>query len=133
MEKTNSAKKILLGIAAAAVLLLGIYMILPGFTRITSVYISDYSLSDDGSEITINVSVTSSVGFVRKVAVHQQEGGKLYLDCYAAFGGINGSIGAKSKHTIKLDEDTEIIAIYKNNNCYEEVLRKDENGNWQRV
>ncbi len=131
MEKTNKTKKILLGIAAAAILLFGIYMILPGFTRLTSVYISDYSLSDDGSEMTINVSVASSVGFVRKVVVHQQEGGKLYLDCYAAFGGINGSIGAKSEHTIKLDEDTEIIALYKNNNCYEEVLRKGENGNWQ--
>ena len=133
MKKTNGMKKILPGIAAAAVLLLGVYMILPGFTRITSVFISDYSLSDDGSEMTVNISVASSIGYVRKVAVHQQEGGKLCLDCYAAFGGINGSIGAKSKHTIKLDEDTEIIAIYKNNNCYEEVLMKDENGNWQRA
>ena len=133
MKKTNDTKKVLLCAVATAVLLFGVYMILPGFTRLTSVYISDYSLSDDGSEMTINVSVTSSVGFVRKVAVHQQESGKLCLDCYAAFGGINGSIGAKSEHTVKLDKDTEVIALYKNNNCYEEVLRKDENGNWQRA
>ena len=133
MKKTNGMKKILPGIAAAIILLFGVYMILPGFTRLTSVFISDYSLSDDGSEMTINVSVASSVGFVRKVAVNQQEGGKLCLDCYAAFGGINGSIGAKSEHTVKLDKDTEVIALYKNNDCYEEVLRKDENGNWQRA
>ena len=133
MEKTNDMKKVLLCAVATAVLLFGIYMILPGFTKITSAYISEFSLSDDGSEITINVSVGSSVGFVRKVAVHQQEGGKLYLDCYSAFGGLNGSIGAKSTYTVKLDEDTEIIALFRNDNCYEEVLRKSADGSWERV
>ena len=26
-----------------------------------------------------------------------------------------------------------IIAIYRSSNCYEEVLKKDSNGDWQRV
>ena len=60
-------------------------------------------------------------------------GGKLYIDCYAAFGGINGRIGAKSSFTLPLDADTEMIGIYRNANCYEEILHKDADGSWQRT
>ena len=59
--------------------------------------------------------------------------GKLYLDCYSAFGGINGSWGAKNEYTIQLDEDTEMIALFRSPNCYDPVLEKDANGEWQRV
>ena len=125
-------KRFCVGIAVV-VLLLGIYLIGSGFVKTGTTYISDFKVSEDGNEMTVNVSVTSSAGYIRKVVVHQQQGGKLYLDCYPAFGGINGSIGAKNEYTISLDKDTEIIALYRSNNCYEEVLSKDANGAWQRV
>lgn len=83
--------------------------------------------------MTITVDAATSVGYVRKVSEYQQYGGKLYLDCYAAFGGINGSWGAKNEHTIQLNEDTEMIAIYRSTNCYDPVLEKNENGKWQYV
>lgn len=73
------------------------------------------------------------MGYIRDVRIHQQEGGKLYLDCYAAFGGLNGSIGARDTFTFALDDDTSIIAIYRNPGCYEEVLTKVEDGSWQRA
>jgi len=57
----------------------------------------------------------------------------MYLDCYNAFGGINGSIGAKTSYTLPLNEDTTMIAIYRNSNAYEEVLTKDRDGVWQRA
>ena len=120
-------------VAAVIIALAAVYVVGSGFLKIPSAYISDFTVSDDGSEMTVHVGVGSSVGFVRKVAVHQQEGGKLYLDCCAAFGGVNGSLGAKSEYTVKLNEDTEMIALYRSTDCYEEVLRKDENGDWQRV
>ena len=63
------------------------------------VFINDYTVSSDGKKITINVGVSASMGFVREVKVHQQQGGKLYLDCYSAFGGLNGRIGAKDTFT----------------------------------
>lgn len=56
------------------------------------------------------------------VTVSQQESGKLYIDCYAAFGGINGSIGAKSRFTLPIEEGTTVIGIYRDKDCYEEVL-----------
>lgn len=109
------------------------YFIGTGFMKNSSVYVNDFSVSEDGSEITINVGVSSSMGYIREVSVHQQESGKLYIDCYCAFGGLNGSIGAKNVFTLPLDEDTTVIAIYRNENCYEEILKKDDNNVWHRV
>ena len=73
--------------------LTGFYYIAPGFSRNGNAYIAEYSVSEDGREMTIKVGVFSSIGYIRKVSVHQQHGGKLYLDFYSAFGGINGSVG----------------------------------------
>ena len=123
--------KILVIVLAVIVALTAVYIIAPGFSKQGNVYITDYSISEDGTEITINVGVSTSIGYVRKVSEYQQHGGKLYLDCYSAFGGINGSLGAKNEYTIQLDEDTEMIAIYRSVNCYDTVLEKDKNGKWQ--
>lgn len=73
------------------------------------------------------------MGYIRDVKVHQQHGGKLYLDCYSAFGGLNGSIGAKDTFSFELNDDTTIIAIYRNSNAYEEVLVKAADGSWLRA
>lgn len=126
-------KRKIIAAALAIVILFGIYAVGSGFMKSTSAYISDFSVSEDRSEMTIKISVASSAGYVRKAAVHQQQGGKLYLDCYSAFGGVNGSIGARSEFTVPLAEETEMIAIYRNAYCYEAVLIKDAGGCWQRV
>lgn len=126
-------KKITVITLAIVVALAAFYVIAPGFTKQGNAYIADYSVSEDGTEMTITVGVFSSIGYVRKVSEYQQHGGKLYLDCYSAFGGINGSWGAKSEYNIRIDKDTEMIAIYRSSDCYDPVLEKDENGEWQRV
>lgn len=96
-------------------------------------HIHEYSISEDGKEITLNMGVVSSAGYIRKVVINQQHGGMMFLDCYAAFGGFNGNIGAKATYTLPLDEETTVIAIYRNTNAYEEVLEKDSDGVWQRI
>ena len=126
-------KKIIKMVASILIVLSVIYSIGSGFTKNSSVYIDEYSISADGKELTVNIGVPSSEGYIRKLAVHQQEGGKLYIDCYSAFGGFNGNIGAKDIYNLPLDENTTMIAIYRNTNAYEEVLRKDIDGKWQRV
>lgn len=126
-------KRIFLVLLFSAVFLFAVYFIGSGFIKTSSVYVSDFSVSDDGSEITLRLSMSSSAGSVRKVAVHQQHGGKLCLDCYYAFGGINGSIGAKSEYTVPVFSDTDTIAIYQNSDCYKVVLLKDDSGNWSVV
>ena len=130
MKKYKKAAVIVLAIIFA---LAGLYVIAPGFTKQGNAYIVDYSVSEDGTEMTITVGVSTSIGYIRKVSEHQQHGGKLYLDCYSAFGGVNGSWGATSEYTIQIDEDTEMIALYRSADCYDPVLEKDANGEWQRV
>lgn len=125
-------KKVLIVVAIVVTLFL-VYFIGSGFGKESSAYINEYSISDDGREITLNMGVASSSGCIRKVVIHQQEGGKMYIECYSAFGGINGNIGAKTVYTLPLDEETTTIGIYRNTNAYEEVLKKDSDGVWQRV
>lgn len=125
-------KKMAIGIIVAVVLCGG-YFIGSGFLKNGSVYVKEYSVSGDGREITLDIDTASSVGYIRKMAVSQQMGGKLYIDCYAAFGGINGRIGAKNSFTLPLDEDTTMIGIYRNKNAYQEILHKDEDGIWRRT
>lgn len=92
-----------------------------------------YSVAENGQKITLKIAVTSSVGYIRNISVHRQEGGRLELDCYSAFGGLNGSIGAKDTFTFQLKEDTSSIALYRNADFYENVLIKDEGGVWRRA
>lgn len=126
-------KKAAAWMASIIFALCAVYFVGSGFIKNASAFIEDYTVSADGSAITIKVGVSSSMRYIRNVTVHQQFGGKLYLDCYSAYGGLNGHIGAQDTFTFPLDDDTAIIAIYRNTNCYEEVLLKDESGSWQRA
>ena len=126
-------KKNIALIIGVIVALFLIYFVGSGFLKNSSAYIDEYDISDDGNEITLHIGVSSSMGYIRNVSIHQQKDGKLYLDCYSAFGGLNGSIGAKDTFTFQLKENTSTIAIYRNTNCYEAVLVKNEDGSWQRV
>lgn len=83
-------KKRVIIIICVIVGLIGWYILGSGFMKESSVFIEDYTVSSDGSKLTIEVGVASSIGYIRKVTIHQQERGKLYLNCYSAFGGING-------------------------------------------
>jgi len=126
-------KKIIIAICCIVVLLFAVYFFGSGLMLQSNAYIYDYELSEDGSEMTIDVGVSTSIGYIRTVRVHQQESGKLYLNFYQAFGGINGSVGAKNSFTLSLNEDTEVIGICRAHNCYDVVLEKNEDGVWEFV
>ena len=104
-----------------------------GFAKVGSVYVADYSVGEDGGEITLDVAVGTSAGYVRKAEVASCMGGRMYVDFYAAFGGINGDIGAKTSFVLPLEDDVSEILVYRNESCYAAVLIKDENGIWQAV
>lgn len=130
--KGRMKKKISI-IAGTILVLFMVYVFGPGFRKETSCFVEDYSVSEDGREITLQMGVASSVGFIRKVSVHRQGGNRLELDCYSAFGGVNGSIGARRTFTVPLTADTDVIALYKGNYHYEDVLVKDLDGIWRRA
>ena len=127
-------KKTVLCVLSLVIILIGIWLVGTGFIKQSSAFINSYSVSNDGSVMTIDVGLGSSVGYIRKVNIHNQEGGKLCLDFISAFGGINGSIGAKSRFEIPIDKYCQEIAIYRSNNQYETVLKKDiDSDKWIRV
>ena len=123
----------IVGAVLTGILLLAIlYCFAPGFLRETSACVVDYSLAEDGRELCIRLGVSASSGYIREVKVSQSAGGKLYLDCYAAFGGINGSLGAQSEFRIPISKDTWMLAFYRGNGCYQTVLEKNAAGEWHR-
>ena len=124
-------KKISAIVSAILLAVVAVYCLAPGFLKQGSTCITGFSVSEDGTQMAVTVMVTASMGYVRKVSENRQYDGTLYLDCYAAFGGINGSWGAKKVYTIQLREDTKRIALYNFDGYYKTVLEKNEDGKWQ--
>ena len=110
-------------------------VIASGFSIQPSAYITgDFVVFEDGSEMTFQAGVGSSMGFVRG---DRDEGGGANphrLKFYSAWGGFNRAIGAKNVYTLKLEpEDTE-IDVYHGDRGYESALKKDgTSGEWDRV
>ncbi|MBQ2865450.1 MAG: hypothetical protein IJE90_02890 [Clostridia bacterium] len=120
----------------AVIALVALYLIAPGFSKNHCARITDFSVSEDGREMTLTidtvpVGVAKSAPKVRKVKENQQFGGRLFLDCYSAFGGVYGTWGAKSEYVVELDEETNEICLY--NGAYGSVLKKDSIGTWRFV
>ena len=50
---------------------LGILFVLPGFQKRTDVYLQDFSVSGDGSAVTIETFLTGSMGYIRAMEAKQ--------------------------------------------------------------
>lgn len=123
-------KKTLFCILGILVVLIGAWIIGTGFQKEASAFVDDYSLNEDSSVMTLHTGVGSSMGFIRKVVVSQTTEGEIKLDFISAFGGLNGSIGAKSTYEISLDKNATSISIYQKDH-YRLILKKDsDSGEW---
>lgn len=105
-----------------------------GFYKRTDVFLSDYSVSDDGTSLIMITDVASSMGYIRGF---KDDGGGVkphYLTFYSTFGGLNSRFGAKSEFELDLSEyDTEIY-FNRANGGYELILQKDAvTGEWIRA
>lgn len=118
-------KRLILAAAAAIWLLTAAFLTGTGLMERTDVVMLDYSLSDDGGQLTFRVGVASSMGYTRGF---RDAGGGVrphYLTFYSTFGGLNSSLGAQSEFTLELGpEDTEIY-FCRPGGGYELVLVKD--------
>ncbi len=115
-------------ILAAILILLAGYALSSGFQRMENCCIADFSLSQDGNRMTVQIGVVASIGHVRALNARAEDG-TLYIDPVSAFGGINGNWGAKSTFDIHV-EGVQTISI-KRTNGYEAVLTKTGEG-WGR-
>lgn len=110
-----------------------IYFVGTGFLERMDVLLYDYSVSEDGTKLTFNASIASSMGFIRG---YKDNGGGVkphYLTFYSTFGGLNSSFGAKKEFVLELDENDSEIYFKRGNRSYKLVLKKNaETGFWER-
>lgn len=126
-------KKKIIIVIVIIVVLIASFLIGTGLMKNPNVVLGSYSVSQDGSVITLNAGVATSMGYVRG---YKDNGGGVkphYLTFYSTFGGLNSSFGAKNTFTLEIaPEDTEIY-FNRADGGYELVLVKDEDtGDWIR-
>lgn len=93
------------------------------------VMIEDFSVSADGSEMTLKAGIAGSAGYLRKVKVRYDDEYKTVLvDFYSTFG-INNPVGAEDTFVIPLKPDSENI-LFNRGNDYYAALAKDADGQW---
>lgn len=117
----------------ALAVLLGSYFIGSGFSKRTDVVLADYSVSEDGTELTFYTSVPTSMGYIRGFKDHGGGVKPHYLTFYCTFGGLNSSFGAKHEFGLELDETDTEIWFNRADGGYELVLEKNvHTGEWVR-
>lgn len=128
MSGIFNKKKFLL---IAAVLLVLVYLLGTGMMQRTDVHLANWQLDENGTQLTMQVGVPTSMGFVRDFT---DKGGGVkphYLHFYAAYGGLNSSLGAKHEFVLDLQPDDSEIYFYRGDGGYELVLQKNASGEWQ--
>lgn len=119
--------KILVAAAAVLIVLAVCFLILGG--KRDDVMIEDFSVSADGSEMTLKAGIAGSAGYLRKVKVRYDDEHKIVLvDFYSTFG-INNPVGAEDTFVIPLKPDSENI-LFNRGNDYYAALAKDADGRW---
>ena len=101
-------KKILIILLAVVIVLSALYFVGTGFLERMDVLLYDYSVSEDGTELTFSAEIMSSMGFIRG---YKDNGGGVkphYLTFYSTFGGLNSSFGAKNEFVLELDKDDSV-------------------------
>jgi hypothetical protein len=108
-------------------------MVGTGFQKRTDVILVDYSVSQDGTEMQLDVHVSSSMGYIRGF---KDKGGGVkphYLTFYSTFGGLNSSLGSANSFMLELRENDTEIYFNRPNGGYELALVKDgKTGQWIR-
>ena len=117
----NRKKRLLIIIMVVVALLIGL-ILSTGRAR-TDVYLKDYKLSEDGKTMTLEVGISGSAGYVRKM---KRTSGSMnyYYTFYSTFG-INSKLGAKDTFEIELDDNVDEIYFYTGGNSYKLVLVKN--------
>ena len=125
-------KKKIITILVFVVLVAMAWIIGSGFIKRSDVYLVDYSLSKDGTEITLQVGLAGSMGYIRDFLNDTNETEFMEMQFYSAFGGFNSSIGAKNEFVILLNPECREIYFYHNDGFDLVLWKKQDTGEWVR-
>lgn len=121
--------KAIIIVAVVLVVLIGAYMIGTGFRRAGGIAVMDYQVND--KTMTMKIANCNSIGYVRTLKPERQ-GSIIVLNPYYAFGGVNGSIGAKDVYDIDVSGADEIYMMGADGNDKRLVFEKVD-GEWVSV
>lgn len=123
-------KKCFAAIASLVILLAAGFFAASGMSRRTNVVLLNYSVSEDGSVLTLHTSIPSSMGYIRDMTA-EREGPALRCSFYNAFGGFNSSLGAKDTFTVTVDEDCRAVYFDRGGALEQLVLKRSgPDGQW---
>lgn len=126
-------KKPLTIIAIIILLILGAYYIGLGFLPRTDVVVADFEVSEQEDEMTIYTYILSSAGYSRTVKNVSDDPEKMMLKFYSAFGGVNGSIGAKSEFDLPISPECEEIYVLLYDDYRLTLAKNPTTGEWERI
>ncbi|MBE5076486.1 hypothetical protein [Anaerotignum lactatifermentans] len=123
-----------LSIIAVVLLLLGCaYYFGVGFLPATNVVVTDFEVSEQQDSMTIQTSIASSAGYTRSVKNVSDDPEKMMLKFYSAFGGVNGSIGAKSEFDLPISPECEEIYVLLYDDYRLTLAKNPTTGEWERI
>jgi uncharacterized membrane protein len=102
---------------------MGILLFSTGGKR-ADIILNDFTVTEDGNIMTINVGVASSMGYVRTLRV-KEDGDNKYITFYQTYG-LNSRLGAKNEFQIELNPSCKGIYFYRGEAGYDLVLVKDD-------
>ena len=123
-----------LRIIIVVLLLLGCaYYFGVGFLPATNVVVTDFQVSEQQDSMTIQTSIATSAGYTRSVKNVSDDPEKMMLKFYSAFGGVNGSIGAKSEFDLPLSPECKEIYVLLYDDYKLLIAKNPATGEWEMV
>ena len=112
---------------------LGALFVMPGFQKRTDVCLQSFSVSGDGSAVTVQTSLSGSMGFIRAMEA-RQTGSEIHCSFYCCFGGLNSGFGAKNQFEIQAGDSAQRIYFDRGTSPDVLVLERDpDTGEWAAV
>lgn len=112
-------KKYMSILAVLIIIVAGTLFVSSGFNKRTDVYLTGFSVSEDGSTITIKTSLAGSMGYIRDVKIKKVDDA-IYCSFYSTFGGLNSNFGAKNSFEIELNDSS--VKIYFDRGTESDIL-----------
>ena len=123
-----------LSIIIVVLLLLGCaYYFGVGFLPATNVVVTDFEVSEQQDSMTIQTSIATSAGYTRSVKNVSDDPEKMMLKFYSAFGGVNGSIEAKSEFDLPLSPECKEIYVLLYDDYKLLIAKNPATGEWEMV